>query len=161
VLKQAIALAALAACAGLSAQPGSTPAAQPAPAASAKVEGLKRLNQQLIDALQTGDKAAADRVYGKDFVRISVDGDVFSRAQVLAAMKPPAAGSRTTYESRDIQAFDYGDTVVMTYHSIRRRETAGKAEPDFHYRVADTFVKRKGRWEKAVSAGTPMRQPGA
>jgi hypothetical protein len=75
---------------------------------------------------------------------------------LLANLKPPASGNATSYESLDIKTFDYGDTVILTYLSIRHREVNGEKIPDFYYQVADTFVKRKGRWQKVLSTGTPI-----
>ena len=119
-------------------------------------ERLIALNQELIDALARGDKSVAERIYGNDFVRISVDGEVFTKAQILAGLKPAAPGSKTFYESLDIKTFDYGDTVLLVYLSIRHREVNSVKVPDFYYQVADTFVKRNGRWQKVLSTGTPI-----
>lgn len=118
---------------------------------------LINLNQELIDALAGGDKTVADRIYAADFVRITTQGGVLTKAQVLNALKPAAGGVKITYESKDIQAFDYGDAAVLVYLSIRHTNNNGE-QSDFYYRVTDTFVKREGRWQKAVSAGTPIQQ---
>ena len=123
---------------------------------SATARELIKLNQELINALASGNKSVVDRIYGKDFVRISIDGELLTKAQLLAALKVPEAGTKTVYESLDIQVFDYGKTAVLTYLSIRHREVKGEKLPDFYYRVADTFVKRAGRWEKVISTGTPI-----
>lgn len=114
---------------------------------------LVALNQTLIEALSRGDKEAAGAIYADDFLRTTVQGAVLTRAEVLDGMKPPAPGTRTTYESRDLQVHQYGDTAaVLVYLSVRHSE----GKPDFLYRVTDTFVKQKGRWRKAASAGTPV-----
>ena len=123
---------------------------------SATARELIKLNQELIDALASGNKSVVDRIYGKDFVRISVEGELLTKAQLLAALKVPEPGTKTVFESLDIQVFDYGNTAVLTYLSIRHREVKGEKMPDFYYRIADTFVKRGGRWEKVISAGTPI-----
>jgi hypothetical protein len=119
-------------------------------------EQLIALNQELIDALARGDKTIVARIYGDDFVRISVDGEVFTKAQILEGLKPSAPGFKTFYESLNIKTFDYGDTVILVYLSIRHREVNSVKVPDFYYQVADTFVKRKGRWQKVLSTGTPI-----
>lgn len=115
------------------------------------------LNQELITALEHGDKSVAERIYADDFVRTSTQGEVLTKAQVLASMKAPDAGSKVSYESLNIQVFDYGSAAVLVYLSIRHTENKdGKS--DFYYRVTDTFVRREGRWLKAASAGTPVAQ---
>jgi ketosteroid isomerase-like protein len=116
---------------------------------------LMRLNQELIDALARGDKSAAGRIYADDFVRITVQGGVLTKAQVLESLKAPEAGVKISYESKDIKVFDYGDAAVLVYLSIRHTDNNGE-KSDFLYRVTDTFVIRGGRWVKAASAGTPI-----
>lgn len=125
------------------------------PARSAVAQELIALNQQLIDALSTGDKSVVDRIYADTFVRVSIKGELFTKAQLLASLKPPPPGIKTVYESLDIEVFEYGKTAVLTYLSIRHTNNQGE-KPDFFYRVADTFVKQSGRWRKAVSTGTPI-----
>ena len=119
---------------------------------SSTASAVIALNQTLVDALARGDKAAVARIYAKDFVRVTVQGGLLTREQVLASVAAPAAG--LSYESKDIQVFDYGTAAVVTYLSIRRT----KDKPDFLYRVTDTFVLVDGQWQKAASAGTPVTQ---
>src|SRR5215212_9549194 len=121
---------------------------------------LIRLNQELIDALARGDKSVARRIYADDFVRITVQGGVLTKAQVLESLKSPEAGVKTSYESKDIKIFNYGDVAVLVYLSIRHTDNKGE-KSDFLYRVTDTFVKRGGRWLKAASAGTPILKEAA
>lgn len=113
------------------------------------------LNRELIQALERGDKSVAERIYADDFVRVTTQGEVLTKAQVLASLKAPAAGVKVSYDSENIQVFDYGDAAVMVYLSIRHTDNKGE-KSDFHYRVTDTFVKRDGRWRKAASVGTPL-----
>lgn len=116
---------------------------------------LIALNQELIDALARGDKSVAERIYADDFVRTSVQGETFTKAQLLASLKAPKPGVKIVYESKDIQVFDYGNAAVLVYLSIKHSDIKGE-KSDFLYRVTDTFVKRGGRWVKAASAGTPV-----
>ena len=118
---------------------------------------LIRLNQQLIDALARADKSAAGRIYADDFVRITVQGDVLTKAQVLESLKTPEAGVKVSFESKDIKVIDYGNAAVLVYLSIRHTDNKGQRS-DFLYRVTDTFVKKGGRWVKAASVGTPIPQ---
>jgi ketosteroid isomerase-like protein len=142
----------LAASTAVYAQTRVRPAAKPTPHTG---QELIRLNQELIDALARGDKSVAKRIYADDFVRITVQGGVLTKAQVLESLKAPEAGVKISYESKDIRVFDYGDVAVLVYLSIRHTDNKGE-KSDFLYRVADTFVKRGGRWMKAASAGTPI-----
>jgi ketosteroid isomerase-like protein len=134
------------------AQTASKPAAKPA---SATEQELIKLNQELIDALARGDKSVASRIYADEFVRTTTQGGLMTKAQVLEALKAPEAGAKISYESKDIQVFDYGNAAVLVYLSIRHTENKGE-KSDFLYRVTDTFVKRDGRWLKAATAGTPV-----
>ena len=117
---------------------------------------LINLNQELIDALARGDTIVADRIYANEFVRITTKGEVLTKAQVLSSLKAPKGGVKITYESKDIQVFDYGNAAVLVYLSIRHTDDRGQ-KSDFLYRVTDTFVRRNGRWQKAISAGTPVQ----
>jgi len=117
---------------------------------------LINLNQELIDALARGDTIVADRIYANEFVRITTKGEVLTKAQVLSSLKAPKGGVKITYESKDIQVFDYGNAAVLVYLSIRHTDDKGQ-KSEFLYRVTDTFVRRDGRWQKAISAGTPVQ----
>lgn len=128
------------------------PTAKPA---SKTEQELIRLNQQLIDALARGDKSVADRIYADDFVRITVQGGVLTKAQVLESLKAPEAAVKISYQSKDIKVFDYGSTAILLYLSIRHTDDKGE-KSDFVYRVTDTFVKKGWRWVKAASVGTPI-----
>jgi uncharacterized protein (TIGR02246 family) len=134
------------------AQAAIQPAAKPAPDTG---QELIKLNQELIDALARGDKSVARRIYADDFVRTTTQGGVMTKEQVIASLKAPEAGAKISYESRDIQVFDYGNAAVVIYLSIRHTENKDE-KSDFYYRVTDTFVKRDGRWQKAATAGTPV-----
>ena len=112
---------------------------------------LIALNQSLIDALARGDRATVERIYSDRFVRTTLQGGLLTRSEVLAALNRPGA-PKVSYESKDIQVVDYGHAAIVTYLSIRHAE----GKPDFLYRVTDTFVKDRGRWVKAASAGTPV-----
>ena len=116
---------------------------------------LIAINQELIDGLARSDISVAQRIYADDFIRITLDGGLLTKTQVISALKTPAAGVKITYESKDIQVFEYGDAAVLTYLSIRHTDSSN-GRSDFRYRVADTFVRRNGVWLKAVSAGTPV-----
>jgi ketosteroid isomerase-like protein len=127
---------------------------------AATEQELIKLNQELIDALARGDRATVDRIYAEEFVRTSVQGEVLTKAQLLASLKAPEAGKTVTYESKDIKVIDYGDAAVVIYLSIRHTDAGGQ-KSDFLYRVTDTFVRRAGRWQKAASAGTPVLKENA
>lgn len=142
----------LAASACVYAQTAIKPAAKPS---STTGQELIKLNQELIDALARGDKSVANRIYADEFVRTTTQGGIMTKAQVLESLKAPEAGAKISYESRDIQVFDYGNAAVLVYLSIRHTENRGE-KSDFHYRVTDTFIKRDGRWLKAATAGTPV-----
>jgi uncharacterized protein DUF4440 len=128
------------------------PAAKPA---SQTEQELIRLNQELVDALARGDKSVANRIYADNFVRITVQGGVLTKAQVLDSLKAPDANVKISYESKDIKVFDYGTTAILVYLSIRHTDNKGERS-DFFYRVTDTFIKRDGHWIKAASVGTPI-----
>jgi hypothetical protein len=135
-----------------------TPAEKSAkPARSPVAQKLIALNQELIDALATGDKSVVDRIYADTFVRVSVKGELFTKAQLLASLKPPAPGVKTVYESLGIEVFEYGDAAVLTYLSIRHTDNHGE-KTDFFYRVADTFVKQNGRVAKGGFNRHPDRR---
>ncbi|HKO55908.1 MAG TPA: nuclear transport factor 2 family protein [Thermoanaerobaculia bacterium] len=124
-------------------------------ALSAHSQQVVDTNRELIDALARGDKAVVERVYADRFVRVSTSGELLTRAQLLAAVKPPAAGDTLAFDMEEVQVFDYGEAAVLTYVSVKRATTGGVAS-ETRYRVTDTFVRKGGRWVKAASAGTPI-----
>jgi ketosteroid isomerase-like protein len=142
----------LATSAGAYAQTTTKPLTNQAPNTERELIGL---NQELIDALARGDKSVADRIYADNFIRVTTQGGVLTKAQVLESLKAPEAGVKISYESKDIKVIDYGEVALLVYLSIRHTDNKGE-KSDFLYRVTDTFVKSKGHWIKAASVGTPI-----
>lgn len=126
-----------------------TPAAAKAPGAQ---QELMRLEREWAAAAVKADVAAIGRVLADDFVGTDPEGNVYDKAQVLAALKPGAnkVASATVDAMR---ARVYGDVAVVTGRSIVKEVSGGK-ETSGQFRFTDTWVKHGGRWECVASHGT-------
>ncbi len=121
-------------------------------------EELRRLNAAVSEMQVRKDVAAANRLYADDYVFLQADGQVSNKAQNIAVLGDPAfvCESLTT---DGIEVRVYGDAAVITGRAVFRATYKGQdASGEFLY--TDVWVKRRGRWQNAVSQATriPRRQ---
>jgi hypothetical protein len=106
---------------------------------------VRKANDAIRSAEQTGDKAAWTKIVSDDLRWVTVDGTMHSKAERLAGMKgggkPPVAS--------DVDVKIYGDTAVM----MGRIEFADGRKARNH-RV---FVKRGGQWQLVSHSATLMK----
>ncbi|HEX7111287.1 MAG TPA: nuclear transport factor 2 family protein [Mizugakiibacter sp.] len=120
--------------------------------ASARVRGeIEALEHQWLDAAQSHDRAALDRILADDFVDVSSNGAFRSKADALAGSNAPPGATQTLHELR---VRVYGDCAIANGVNVVHSDTLGwTAEVPF----TDVFVRRHGRWQ-AVSAQETARR---
>jgi ketosteroid isomerase-like protein len=118
--------------------------ADPAPSVEAEI---KQLELTLAGYLSRGEIDAYAPSLAEDYVRISADGSVASKAEVLAEFRrstspgPPLEPSRLVVRA-------YGDTAILTGElKIGARRA----------RFTKVFIRRGGRWYLVNLQGTPLK----
>jgi ketosteroid isomerase-like protein len=106
------------------------------------------------NAIVERDVATLDRLLAEDFVDVSPDGTVSTRAQFIAEYANPSATApmfeSAVFDAEDAQVRAYGDTALMTGRSTWRGNAGGHA---FTGVLVSTMVAvhRDGQWQIAVS----------
>ena len=117
---------------------------------------LKEIQQRLIKAWVSRDRATIDALLNDDWRVTDPAGQVLTKAQV---MKELDSGDRKL-ESGSIDDVDvrlYGNVAVVT----GRTEATGSYQGNkatVRLRFTDVFVKRKGTWRAVASQATVLGQ---
>jgi len=122
---------------------------------SGEVETLKRLGQQMGDAMVARDIAALDRIFADDWVSVGASGKVVTKESVLQGFK---SGGDT------LDSFVLGPMDVLVLGNIasvkgtvteKRHHGDKDASGEFVY--MDLLEKRAGRWVVIRSSGMRMK----
>jgi hypothetical protein len=117
-----------------------------ADAASAIEEEIKLLEITLAGYLSKGEIDAYAPYLAEDYVRISADGRVASKAEVLAEFRA-ASGPRSPLEPSRLTVRSYGDAAILNGElTIGSRRS----------RFTKVFIRRDGRWVMVNNQGTPL-----
>ena len=120
-----------------------------------EVETLKRLGQQMGDAMVARDIAALDRIFADDWVSVGASGKVVTKESVLQGFK---SGGDT------LDSFVLGPMDVLVLGNIasvkgtvteKRHHGDKDASGEFVY--MDLLEKRAGRWVVIRSSGMRMK----
>lgn len=143
--------AAVALVLALGAAPSSPAAIQP------DVNALIRTQtQQLLDAIATGDVAIWDRFLDDSIIHVDEAGVVHTKAQLLAEMRPLAAGLSGILKVAAFAAERHGDVVVATHEDDERLDYHGQVVKT-RFRTTDTWVLIDGRgWRLVASHVTAL-----
>jgi uncharacterized protein (TIGR02246 family) len=129
---------------------------QPMPgttANGAEEQALVTFEQEWAAALVKGDVAVLDRSLAW---AANADGEVATRAQLLAAIKSGAYKLESA-TMRDISVHVFGDAAIATMTADVKGTFMGQALPPLQ-RGTDFFVKRDGRWQAISTQNTTIKQ---
>jgi hypothetical protein len=122
--------------------------AQNAP--SSTEEELKKITQQLLDAIAVGDKAVWDKYLADTCLYSSEDGRTLTKAQLLEELRPLPTGYVGKLRVANPQVRQHGDTAIITYDAMEELEIHGQMiKTRFH--TTDTYIKQDGRWQMIAS----------
>ena len=115
-------------------------------------QNLKRIEQELTDALLKGDASVFERNLADAFIFTGPDGVVMSKAEFIAPIK-----SRDfKFESSkfdDMKVKVYGNSAVVTYQTTDKGTYKGN-DLSGQYRWTDVFIKQGGGWQIVATQGT-------
>ena len=122
------------------------------------VEGIRKLDEERIQAQIHADAAALDRIYADDFIGIGPSGTVRTKPQVLADFTSHDLKFQSI-KTDDVRIRVYGNTVVETGRSIMVGEDKGKVVPRDN-RFTRVWVRRQGKWRLVANHySTLIAQP--
>ena len=142
---------------------GQAPDKKPAPAAASKSadagveQTLMKLEQDSLAAILKRDVAAFGKFFADDAVLTTPDGNLQTKAQLLADVK---SGDLVLESSTmtDMKVRAYGDAAVVTYITTDKGKYKGQ-DISGRFRWTDTFVRRGGSWLIVAGHGTPIQSP--
>jgi ketosteroid isomerase-like protein len=102
-----------------------------------------------------------DTIVADNFTITFPDGTMQNKSQVIASLKPRTGSSPTTskFQTEEVQARVYGDTVILTGVVISEWFRDGKSAGKEAMRYTDTYVKRNGKWQVVASHLSGSRKP--
>lgn len=127
--------------------------AAPAKSASAEQELIK-LENDWNNVLLKRDVAALSRIVADDWTNIDLEGAILTKAQTLANLKS-GEDVYTSAVADEMKVRVYGDAAVVTGRWTIKEQYKGK-DVSGQYRFTDTWIKKDGRWQCVVSAGTKI-----
>src|SRR5215210_7442682 len=115
-------------------------------------QNLKRIEQELTDALLKGDASVFERYLADAFIFTGPDGVVMSKAEFIAPIK---SGDLKFESSKldDMKVKLYGNTAVVTYQTTDKGTYKGN-DLSGQYRWIDVFVKQGEGWQIVATQGT-------
>jgi ketosteroid isomerase-like protein len=114
---------------------------------------LKEMENQWAKASLASNGDALGPMLADDFVNVSSDGNVLSKAETIERTKK---SKWEISELSEMQVTAHGDSAIVTgiWHG-KGTDSTGK-QIDARERWADTWVKRNGKWQCVASASAPM-----
>lgn len=116
-------------------------------------QALIRLEHAWLQALETHDVDALQRILAEDFLDTSYDGQLRTKADQLAGGRDPTIESERLSELR-VRVF--GDAAIVTGLNT---VTGAQHAWTVRIRFTDVFVKRDGRWQAVAAQETLYRTP--
>jgi hypothetical protein len=111
---------------------------------------LKKITQEMADALAPGDRAVWERYTDPSLLYASEDNLVKTRRQLLSDLTPLPEGYSGQIAIVEFQSKDYGPFAVTTYIQDEH-ETVEGHELHAHYRTTDTWRRTPAGWRLAAS----------
>src|SRR5262245_29727825 len=119
-------------------------AAQPQPA-GAEAE-LRRITQEMMDALAPGHAEVWDRYLDERLIHVDENGTVRGKRELLAELKPLPPGLIGHIEVDRFRTEQHGDTAVAAYEVQEHLDYHGQILRS-RFRTSDTWLKTRGVWK--------------
>ena len=141
---------------GYAQTPVKQPSAKPAAVAAAE-QALTKIENDMLAALLKRDAAGFGRHFADDAVLTTPDGNVQTKAQLIADVKSGDLVLQSSTLS-DMKVHVHGDAAVVTYITTDKG-TYKKTDISGRFRWTDTFVRQGGEWKLVAGQGTPIPPP--
>ena len=117
----------------------------PRPAAADTESELKKIAQELLDAITAGDPTVWDRHLAETALIGTEDGRVLTKAEMLKEIRPLPAAYKGNLSMANVHLRDHGDVAILSYDIPEKLELYGQTL-NTHFRSTDTYLRRDGRW---------------
>lgn len=107
------------------------------------VEALKRMNEDWIHSYPSKDSATLERIFAKDFILISPNGNKMTRRDVIGNLRRQEILS-VNIDSADVRMLDEKIGVVTAYMTFVSKEDNTLKTGRVCYQ--DIYMQRKKRW---------------
>jgi ketosteroid isomerase-like protein len=111
---------------------------------------IKRISQELLDAVAGGNKAVWERYLADDCIYTDENGRTLNKAQLIEDLRPLPSGYSGTITIAESQVRIYGDAAVIANRLIENEVIYGQ-KIIAEYRATETYVRRDGRWQMLAS----------
>jgi ketosteroid isomerase-like protein len=105
---------------------------------------LTKLENDWAKAALAGDSAALDKILAPDYILTGSNGEVVTRADMLANLKS-GQNKYDVFTVEDMKVYPYGNAAVVTGKGKVKGTEMGKAV-DEEDRFTDTWIKMNGKW---------------
>lgn len=113
---------------------------------------VRALEREWLDAYEKRDAEAMKRIVADDFTIYFGDGDMQTKADIVAMMERGKGKPAPSFTTEDVKARAYGDTVViLTGRVVTQMQRADGTKSRSADRYTDTYVRRDGRWQVVAS----------
>jgi len=116
------------------------------PTSESVEQELIKLENQWVDAVVKLDFTFLDRVLADDYTWTGADGNVVTKAQLVASLKSGEGGKVTSAVIDEMKVRVYGDAAVVLGRSTEKVQYKGEVTSG-QVQWTDTWVKRAGRWQ--------------
>jgi ketosteroid isomerase-like protein len=135
---------------------GQTSKGAPTGAGSTAEQTLKRIEQEMLDALVKSNTSANDRYMSSDLVFTAPDGEMLDKARLNADLKSGALKMQSS-TFNDMRVRIHGDTAIVTYGTTDKGTYKGK-DISGQFRWTDVFVMHNGNWQLVAGHGCPLQK---
>jgi len=133
-----------------------TPAAMNAASGTSDQESIKKIIQEMVDALLKNDVSVDERYVAPDYVFTAPSGVVLDKTQSISDMKSGDVKFES-FKVDDMKVQVYGNTAVAVY-SANGKGKYKDTDISGQNRWTDTFTKQNGRWMLVARQGTRIAQ---
>jgi ketosteroid isomerase-like protein len=142
----------------------STPVPQATPDKAAIVAEITRIENDWPRVVKEKDAATLKRVEADDVLLVYPDGSTGNKdqdARDIEAGNLTADSMTISDVTVNVLSNDLATaSLLQTVKNGKYKMANGKAQDvSGQFRLADTFVRRDGRWQLVLSAGVPVRNP--
>jgi hypothetical protein len=115
---------------------------------------LLGLEQEVGRAISRLDRSALDRLLADEFVGITTQAQVLTKAQILASLTP-ADYQIESFVNEDITVTVYGEMAVARARGIAKGRYKGKDTSE-EFRYMRVWIKRYSRWQAVAAQSTAL-----
>ena len=128
-------------------------AAEPAGDVVQELVALDEEWSKVYSKSNPGNRAILERILADEYMYVEHDGRITNKAQDIAFLETLGPATESEATNTDYRVHVYGDTAVLTHHSVDTRKAGGR-DHRTHTLALHVFVKRDRRWQLVAAQRT-------